>query len=286
MGFNGTTLTAGGMTTQTDDEKLPSDHGKLNYRYTGPNDLFLYPLNDWYPARSGNITGVDVKLVHGDVWSEIHVGQYPNPSGQGSLLPLNGNLTTYIAGSETRSIGSFISEPPGGSVPGEITTPEGQGVLMGGNRTTTVYGVENLTIQPSGSVLETFHGPVNRTYMQDVSETYQGKHHSEGGDDWYSVKPTDINFVELSHALTILQMELAGLHLELAGFHFEAKPVHGQAFGIDQQAKSIDFKGVASDNDVTVLESRVKTLESTVAAARTHVAPTLNGAPTSLPGLH
>jgi len=212
------------------------------------------------PTALPQTNGVDCRLVVGDLWTEIQTDLG---------APGSGNVTTNIANNENRTIGSTAAAGAGG-----------------GNQTLSIFGVENVTVQATGSVMETYQGPVIRSFSQDVSESYSGKHNVDGGDDWYSAKPTDINFVGLSHSVTFMQLELTGAHAECASFHFEAKPVHGQYFGIDQQNTSINFKGEASDNDVKLLEGRVGALETKLAGARTHVAPTLNGAPSSLPGLH
>jgi hypothetical protein len=203
-------------------------------------------------------TGVDCKLLHGDEWDQL--GQFGES-----------NLTTNITGNEARTIGSALQvpNPPPPQPPpqdGEPAPPPApsQGThaeLIGGDQTITVFGNVTFTVQPTGSYTDIENGPVNRTFMQPVSETYSADHSVDQPESWYDAKFTDISFVILVHEIVAVHAEIVGIHAEACSIHGEAKVIHAEAFGVNCSAVDIDTQDADLEEKLAPIKADIHALQ-------------------------
>jgi hypothetical protein len=192
--------------------------------------------------------GVDCKLIHGDIWEEI----VTNPTwGTDGLITGGpevslGNMTTNVAGDQT--------------------------LLVVKNQQTTLHGNVTYTFLPQnadpGVYNEFFMGPVNRTFMQTVTENYHADLQIHQPDDGhFEFKKYDHQMISVSNIFTEVQLEYATLHaelcllhMELAAIHFELKPIHFALDLIKTIARVNENKVDVFKNDILPMNLRASVI--------------------------
>ncbi len=206
------------------DNSLPPGR-LLNYGAINSDTGIRQPAG----AEGGDSTGTDVKVVHG-IRKEFVMGGPAN-------VHVVGDVTVKINGNETRTVLQNFNE------------------TVNGTFTETVTGLYTLIC--NGGWYEEQHQGVNRLYFQNVSETYSASHHSEGGDDFMAVVPTDnkmvwgeqINYVgifQLNVVVGICATIAAAFDVEYKGWHAELHICHGELKPLTLALKLAEAEGTAA----------------------------------------
>ncbi|HUA21505.1 MAG TPA: hypothetical protein VMB25_22320 [Bryobacteraceae bacterium] len=262
--FNGNTLqTTDGaaLAESTKDNTIP-DTGSLN--------LSLIKT----PNALQNTTGIDCKLVHGDVWEQIGLPGVAKfgllgvdgspiitapPSPRGNVtINIHGNTTCTMNGNVTYTVQpytfpaqQFEQAPNAGFGPDNpigITAPGG------------TDGAVTFTVGAGGSFTETEFGPVTRTFMQTVNETYHTDLHIDQPADtsWNNLATNNSTVGETCFAggvvfnFVLLQTDCYVVHGELTGVHAEFMPIHAEATIVHIATKDVKTYGSAFDSDTAV----------------------------------
>jgi hypothetical protein len=232
----------GKSNTITDYEDMELDNllppsGALNWKVDG-----IAAITEQF-GRIAGATGVDAKVVHGNLWEAIDGNQGTVIKGTETRHTME-NLRTYINNNETHEVTS-----------GNLTTTIGQDweSTVGGDATETVNG-EHFSLNV-GAKTEV---KMNARMVQQANETMETHWTPHMQFKSYVIDIESIGCLEVAPSVN----EAFINKLEVGGFQEEFIAVVVGASAFDQAEHALECKIAGVKSDIESLEAEAKLLEA------------------------
>jgi hypothetical protein len=174
-------------------------------------------------------TGVDAKLIHGNLWEDIQGDQGTVITGTETRHTMT-NVRTYVDYNATHIVGSDW-----------LLTIVGQG-----------------TLNVFSGFSENQYGAVNRLSMMPVTEIYQANRTVQVPDSFdFETKLYDNSFVAGTqiNIITGSETELVNHHLEIGVLHSEMKLTHPEVKVINAMSKVLLENTKATESEITATQA-------------------------------
>jgi len=197
------------------------------------------------PTAMPPCIGIDVQLVHGDMWNHIE---------QNVMVNIQGNNTVNIFQNET------------------YTVTQNRTTNIVGNYTKTIIGIYNHTTINAHIQLNV--AVRNNTFVSPKTETHSSPKCSQEPTSWMESVMSFIGNYVIAFEASFMKIETYVQQVGAVVSKFEMAVIKSEANGIENNAEGGNMAMIGLENKLDAIGSRIQALQPSVGALKGHLVGT------------